>query len=178
MANNKYDFIKELLANKKLSQEKRERILDLASKEFSIEGTLEERIRKLEEKVNGSPNPIDLLLGEAKRVSIESFLTEQKFKSNGKEDVMAGVEIEIKNKSLPKYIDSSLLYKFLFEYNQNPILRSTCHDIDADELISICEYCNTNGYDFNTHLAKIIESYNEHEKKYFASGFRYLFCVL
>jgi len=97
MANNKYDFIKELLAKKDLSPEKRERILDLASKEFSIEGTLEERIRKLEEKVNGSPNPIDLLLGEAKRVSIESFLTEQKFKSNGKEDVMAGVANEVSN---------------------------------------------------------------------------------
>jgi hypothetical protein len=168
MAENKYDFIKELLANKKLSHEKRERILDLASKEIGLGGTIEERIRKLEEKVNGSPNPIDLLLGGAKRVSIESFLPEQNINNETKEEKMDGVESEIKNKSLPKYISPSQLYKFLFEYNQNPILRSTCHDIDANELIGICDYCNTKIYDFNKHLAKIIESYNKHEKKYFA----------
>lgn len=51
MAKNKYDFIKELLEDKKLNQNQRERILELASKEISLEGSLEERIQKIEEIV-------------------------------------------------------------------------------------------------------------------------------
>ncbi|MBK8927314.1 MAG: hypothetical protein IPM74_15710 [Crocinitomicaceae bacterium] len=49
MAKNKYDFIKELLEDKRIKQNQRERILVLASKEISLEGTLEERIQKIEE---------------------------------------------------------------------------------------------------------------------------------
>ena len=49
MTKTKYDFIKELLENKKINQNHRERILELASKEISFEGTLEERIQKIEE---------------------------------------------------------------------------------------------------------------------------------
>ena len=49
MAKDKYDFIKELLEDKKINQNQRERILELASKEISLEGTLEERIQKIEE---------------------------------------------------------------------------------------------------------------------------------
>lgn len=49
MAKNKYDFIKELLEDKRIKQNQRERIIELASKEISLEGTLEERIQKIEE---------------------------------------------------------------------------------------------------------------------------------
>lgn len=42
MAQNKYDFIKELLEDKRIQQNQRERILELASREISLEGTLEE----------------------------------------------------------------------------------------------------------------------------------------
>lgn len=49
MARNKYDFIKELLEDKRNNQNQRERILELASREISLEGTLEERVQKIEE---------------------------------------------------------------------------------------------------------------------------------
>ena len=49
MAKNKYDFIKELLENKKINQNQRERILELTSKEISVEGSLEERVQQIEE---------------------------------------------------------------------------------------------------------------------------------
>jgi hypothetical protein len=160
MANNKYDFIKELLANKSLSHEKRERILDLASKEMSLGGTLEERIGKLEK----------LVLGEASQAAevINNTISDEEFELIMASAVVKTDEKKDKDDSLTKYIDPFLLYKFLFEYNQNPILKSTCHDIDADELIIICGYCDTESYDFNKHLAKVIETYNSHEKKYFA----------
>jgi hypothetical protein len=65
MARNKYDFIKELLTDKKLNQNHRERILELASKEISLEGTLEERVLKIEEIVfDGSLSLSNLISSE------------------------------------------------------------------------------------------------------------------
>jgi len=49
MAKTKYDFIKELFEDKKINQNQRGRILELASREISLEGTLEERVQKIEE---------------------------------------------------------------------------------------------------------------------------------
>lgn len=51
MGMDKYDFIKELLEDKKIQQYQRERILELASKEISNDGTLEERVKKIEKIV-------------------------------------------------------------------------------------------------------------------------------
>ncbi len=45
-------------------------------------------------------------------------------------------EVVIPEDNKPKYLNPFHLYNFLFEYNQNPILRTTCHDIDANELKS------------------------------------------
>ncbi|WP_418637410.1 hypothetical protein [Winogradskyella sp.] len=72
---------------------------------------------------------------------------------------------------LPEYYYPSSMYKFLLNYNQNPILKSTCHDIGSQELEVINNYCDTVSYDFNKHLEKIIETYDIHEKKYFAPSF-------
>lgn len=142
MAKNKYDFIKELLEDKKINQNQRERILELASREISLEGTLEERVQKIEE----------IILNR----SVES--TDDKTETSSKPD----------DSSLPKYINPYHLYKFLFEYNQNPVLRSTCHDIDSEEQNKIIDYCDSDSYDFEKHLKKIVETFKEHEKKFFA----------
>lgn len=69
---------------------------------------------------------------------------------------------------LPKYYFPKSSYLFLFNYNQNKILKSTCHDIDSDELANILAYCKTEKYNFNRHLEEIIKAYERHEKKYFA----------
>jgi hypothetical protein len=143
MARTKYDFIKELLEDKKINQNQRERILELASKEISIEGTLEERIQKIEEII--FKDEIDSLPGNT--------------------NVKPGGP---KLNSLPKYFDPFNLYNFLFNYNQNQILRTTCHDIDANELMSILEYCKTDNYIFSEHLKLIVTAYEEHEKTYSA----------
>lgn len=142
MAKNKYDFIKELLEDKKISQNQRERILELASREISLEGNLKERVEKIEEIIkNISP-------------TCNALKTDKPVKT---EDL-----------SLPGYINPYHLYKFLFEYNQNPVLRSTCHDIDSEELKKINKYCNSDSYDFKKHLKKIIEAFDENEKALFA----------
>lgn len=142
MAKNKYDFIKELLENNKLNQNHRERILELASKEISLEGSLEKRVQKIE------------------KIIIENIPKN--------DDLKTHKPIKTKGSSLPKYIDPYHLYKFLFEYNQNPVLRSTCHDIDSEELKKINEYCDSDCYNFEKHLKKIIDHFGEHEKQFFA----------
>jgi hypothetical protein len=73
-----------------------------------------------------------------------------------------------KSNPLPQYLQPYYLYNFLFEYNQNPILRTTCHDIDANELKSIMEFCKTETYIFSEHLKSIVTAYEEHEKGYSA----------
>lgn len=144
MAKTKYDFIKELLEHKKINQNHRERILELASREISLEGALEERVQKIEEII--FKDKID-----SKIQIIEPRVSEQK------------------SNNLPQYLDPYHLYVFLFEYNQNPILRTTCHDIDANELKSIMEFCKTESYIFKEHLKSIITAYEVHEKAYFAT---------
>jgi hypothetical protein len=114
MEKSKYDFIKELLENKNINQSHRERILELTSKEISLEGTLDERLRKIEE----------IIYVDKTETRIENYGSEQ---SKGKPN------------NLPNYFNPYYLYKFLFEYNQNPILRTTCHDIDTNEIVSIIE---------------------------------------
>lgn len=53
---NKNNFIKELLEDKKINQNQRERIFELASREFSIEGSREERVEKIEEMLFNKKN--------------------------------------------------------------------------------------------------------------------------
>src|SRR5690554_1204090 len=77
-------------------------------------------------------------------------------------------EPEVNLNGLPKYYYPKSLYLFLFNYNQNKILKSTCHDIDSDELANILVYCKTEKYNFSRHLEEIIIAYERHEKKYFA----------
>jgi antitoxin component of MazEF toxin-antitoxin module len=68
-------------------------------------------------------------------------------------------------------------YKFLFSYNQNRILKSTCHDIGSEELKVINNYCNTEEYDFYKHLEKIKEAYDSHEKNFAPSFLKTRFRV-
>lgn len=159
MAKNKYDFIKELLEDKRIKQNQRERILELALKEISLEGTLEERVQKIEEILFKKEG--ELLLTEESVFSenIEKLLTDEETES-----VETAMNPTIKEINLPKYLNPSYLYNFLFQYNQNKILRTTCHDIDSNELESILEFCKTEKYDFNKHLKAIHDAYANHEK--------------
>jgi hypothetical protein len=69
-----------------------------------------------------------------------------------------------KNPSLPdKYYFPSGLYKFLLAFNQDPVLKSTCHLIDINELEKIKEYCKTTEYNFEKHYLKLLESYEKLE---------------
>ena len=69
------------------------------------------------------------------------------------------------NNNLPTYLRPSYLFEFLFSYNQNHILKSTCHEIDSNELEIINKYCESQEYKFEIHLEKIINEFKKLEKK-------------
>lgn len=164
MAKNKYDFIKELLEDKRIKQNQRERILELVSKEISLEGTLEERVQKIEEILfnKHAESMVSHDEGGLTWHNIEVFFDQET------ENVETAIKLTFKENNLPKYLNPSHLYNFLFQYNQNQILRTTCHDVDANEIESILEFCKTETYIFKEHLKAIQEAYSKHEKEYYA----------
>lgn len=192
--NDKYDFIFELLNNKKLTTNQRENILHLSSFEIIKDkergDILEERIKRIEDLINENHNNIinDDAIEESQpfykvnEISIISSNNEKNIKPRKVKTVSSRIDevkdIEYNTSHFPKivndtdkvklikYLNPSSLYKYLFEFNQNRILKSTCHEIDDNALADINEYCRTETYDFHKYLEKIISAFEEHDKKY------------
>lgn len=60
------------------------------------------------------------------------------------------------------YISPKNLQEFLRAFNQDEILKYTCHLIDADEVIKvICEECNSEKYDYFKHIEILQKRYKE-----------------
>lgn len=61
-----------------------------------------------------------------------------------------------------KYISPKNIQQFLREYNQDEVLKYTCHLIDTDEVINdINERCKTERYNFSKHLLLIQSHFSE-----------------
>jgi hypothetical protein len=133
MAKTKYDFIKELLEDKKNNQSQRVRILELASREISLEGTLEERVQKIEDIIFND-NPI------------------------GKSPPPDNPP---ETKNLPEYIHPINLYNALLAYNQNRILSTTCHPISRENIDVIVLQSASSEYDFKKHLELVKLNFKE-----------------
>jgi hypothetical protein len=146
MPQNKYEFISQLLETKNLTVQQKEKILILAKEEIRKDDFKNE---ELERRIQ----------------NLESILK----KENSGSSEEAETNRSKNKKVIPKYIDPKCGYEFLFDYNQNHILKSTCHEIDSNELENINNYCNSQSYNFQLHLNKICEAYSELCKS-FASG--------
>ncbi len=71
-----------------------------------------------------------------------------------------------KTESNKEYKSPLYLYRFLHEYNQDPVLKYTCHLIDDDEIIEeIKKECGTSDYDFNSHQKLIYKSFKKLAEK-------------
>jgi len=153
MAMNKYDFIIELLEEKKLKLNQRELILKLSAKEISTESTLDNRVKKIEEIIfNSNSSKIDNISEDSKVHNGSNLIKD----ADRLDDEM-------------KYREPIQLYKFLFSYNQDKVLKSTCHDMDSDGIATVNQYCETETYDFQKHLHQIHRAYNKLADTYFTS---------
>lgn len=133
MAKTKYDFIKEILEENKINQNQRERILELALREIGLEGTLEDRLQKIEEIIFNGNTP----------------------------DNTHTTDNPPPPKNYPDYIDPINLYNALLAYNENPILRTTCHPMSRENLEVIIDKSGSNSYDYKKHLALIKLNFEE-----------------
>lgn len=146
MAKNKYDFIKELLEDKRIKQNQRERILELASKEINLEGSLEERVQKIENIIFDN-----LAFNNATSNDLSNDSSKQ---NTNYEEIKA-------------YYKSQDLYNFLKDFHQNYfILKPTSHAVDSEDLSGICEYCEFEEYNHEIFLSKIKLEYKNLQDKY------------
>lgn len=60
-----------------------------------------------------------------------------------------------------RFIPPKQLHDFLFAFNQNEVLKYTCHEIDTQETIDyICEKCGVKTYSFKKHAKLISDSFD------------------
>lgn len=154
MTKNKYEFIRELLFAKNLPKPISDRVLSLAAKEISSYDILEKRIANIEGEIYDS----------------------RRFPPKN-DTIIEGPPATKKTENLPKYIDPRGAYNFLFTFNQDPILKSTCHEIDSDGIERINDYCGTEMYDFQSHLSQIVKAYDKLDRMYAPSQIKSLIRV-
>lgn len=140
-------FILEMLdysIKKNIDDNIKNRILALISKELEKQGDLEgkimERLSKIEKTLENRQ------IADTEKTSKDKQT------------------VGIKKKTI--YTCPKNLSKFLLAYNQDPILKTTCHSIDSNSLQSICDYCDTEEYDFEKHLELIIKAFSDLEKNH------------
>ena len=69
-------------------------------------------------------------------------------------------EVKQKRSGLPDYQDPALMYEFLYRYNQDPVLKTTCHLVDSNMLLGLCKIWGIDRYDFGHHHKDIVTAYN------------------
>ncbi len=139
-------------------------LLKMSNRKDVSEKTKDRLVELLSKEVGGNDGLLKEIYKDVKEIKERVSLDQPKL---NKEEVEGQLKSEEKSQ-FPKYIDPIKLYSFLFNYNQDPILKYTCHDIDSDGLKDIVRYCNTEQYDFKKHIEKIKEVYAGFEKKHYA----------
>lgn len=148
MDKNKYTFAQELLKSYRLTPEQKERVLALIARERNEDIIrLEEKVASLEKNTPATPTPIP------------------------EEEVPDEIEEEGEAKdSLPNYknpFSGNGLAAFLLAYNQDPLLKYTCHTIDEGEIKGddIVDYikkvANIDTYKVREHQRILQERFND-----------------
>lgn len=133
----KYKFFQDLLGEKYITKEQRNRLIAMISREMQFP--------------------------EKRNVQLEIDLATTSKKKETQTDSKRVISKQ-QNRNLSKYFDPFFLYDYLFRFNQNQILKSACHKIDINELRKVLEYCSTEFYDFKIHRQKLLEAFEVHDK--------------
>lgn len=150
---NKIDFINDLLSSKKIKIEEKSRIIDLTKNELK---NFEADNSELKLRVDKIENTIKRIEGIE---NIAQNLNEQEIIQTNAE------EKSVNDYILPDYNDPKLLSQFLRDYNQNPILKYTCHEID--DLESFLKNFENESFSFDKYLELILKEYKKLSSNYF-----------
>ncbi|AXO79657.1 hypothetical protein DZC78_04410 [Olleya aquimaris] len=172
---NKFKFIKQLLDNEKFNTSQKERFLSLVSKELETTNKLEvglindvkeiketlglDKKTMTEDVVNSVTQKLDIEkieLDIKKCDNINKTTNDIKIDYNSihqiNEDKMSSVK---KNEEL-KYLSPQGLRAFLIDYNQDPILKYTCHQIDDIDVVNqLIQEEEMKVYEINKHQERI-----------------------
>ena len=185
---NKFSFIKQLLENEKFNVSQKDRFLKLVSNELEsseeIDNNIIRDIQLIKEKIGFEKpkeqrdiSPLDLTLfsgeiDEHGELIIYDDKNDEKEISN-EEIKSEDIDIEeakikdLTNQNLKEYLNPKYLYDFLLEYNQDPILKYTCHTIDdKDRFNEILKECKIDTYKFDKHLEAIHRNFKKLNFKY------------
>lgn len=168
---NKFSFINRLLQNEKFNSSQKERVLKLVAKELenikSSEHFILKEIELIKAQVGLLPeNP------KGNQFSIKSRNAGYNEEIPTEETADIQILIPTSNPKIAskeiEYLNPQELSRFLCEYNQNPILKYTCHNIDDEDAMSlIISKSGTDKYEFERHLELIIKEYKKLSSKYF-----------
>jgi hypothetical protein len=148
MAKTKYDFIREILEDKRTSRNQRERILEIASREIGLEGNLEERVTKIEKTL----------------FNTNETGGDQEGEIRGKKHEVAEDTLSSK---LPRFFYyPQNTYSFLRDFNQDPILSTTCHLMDSNTIQTLKNEYSLENYNFQKHYELIISHFEALVTKY------------
>lgn len=144
---NKYKFIKDMLLNKKLTFQQKERIILLAEneikKEVDILKDIDFRVKIIEDILNGSNKQITNHPSQKKAYS----------------DVLITNKSEVYKEETIYYIDLKNIPRFLRLLNNNNYTKFLTHDIDSSDLSDLENSLKSN-YNFEQHLKNIKEVFD------------------
>lgn len=106
-------------------------------------------------------------LTRVQKARFESLLARDCSKDRGS-NIKSGIRKDCpkKNRQYSKsdieYRSPQALQNFLKNYNQNPILKYTCHKIDSPEAINfICKKCGSNEYNYDMHRTLVTKAFDD-----------------
>ncbi|WP_373709230.1 hypothetical protein [Kaistella sp.] len=167
MAKDKYDFIQDLLTNKRLTPSQKERVLLLTKieieKDRNLGKDLNKRVDELEKSVRTITRISDNLSHTIPNSSLPIVDPKEEIKSKKKIDIKNNYNTT-NTSNLPIYIEPEKLYRALLAFNQNTILKTICHTIDNDMIDLISK---SNGkYEFDFHLDLIKNEFTKISKEF------------
>ena len=177
--NNKITFITELLNSKKIEASQKERLFMLTANELKKSNDTDEKILAEIDAIKKLLINVD----ERREVNLEN---EKQFNDDIIDSFESNMPIRINKINLSKiskgsfnnesrqldnliynnYMSPKDLKDFLIEYNQNYVLKYTCHLIDGDALININSFTKTSEYNFEKHLKLIKHEFFNLREKY------------
>jgi len=176
----KLSFITELLSSEKLNLSQKERVLLLTKKELLSLGDanifLNLKISEIEKKLNAIQSHSNKVISDDEfDTKIEEYLIKNNIladiKNNLSATTLSNIDRNLStddnlSKNKISYKSPKVLKSFLTEYNQNEILKYTCHLIDSETLKKIKLLTETQEYDFEKHLKLIKREFFKLSEKY------------
>lgn len=159
----KFRFLHDILSSQVLRPKERQRLVKLIGDEF-LGSNLSQKVDIITNR--GKNTGVSNSYCNDSRLELSSTLQLLDSEANSSKG-----DLTVFGKSdMPQYRDPKNLRDFLYEFNQDPVLKTTCHDMDSDDLEVINDYCGIKSYNLEAHYKLIVSNYNSLTARYRSKG--------